>query len=208
MRTKSFITFAGSSGGNSGEGGDLLYRWGNPRAYKDKSDQKLFFPHNAHWIPAGLPGAGNVLIYNNGSEHPGFARGYSSVDEIHLPASGYSYTRAAGAAYGPSNPTWTYESEFFAAFISGAQRLPNGNTLVVDGPIGRMREVTRSKDVVWEYVSPLAPSYGILSQGQTQPPNQLGWLLYRAYKYAPDYSGVQALDLIPESDRKPIEKYP
>ena len=49
----------GGGGGNSGMGGDLLYRWGHPRAYGhgDAADQRLFWPHNTHWIPPGLPGA-------------------------------------------------------------------------------------------------------------------------------------------------------
>ena len=51
---------AGHTGGRRGRGGDLLYRWGNPRAYRagTKADRKLFAQHNAHWIPKGLPGAG------------------------------------------------------------------------------------------------------------------------------------------------------
>ena len=48
---------AGHTGGNSGKGGDLLYRWGNPRAYRagTASDQQLFWQHQPHWIPQGLP---------------------------------------------------------------------------------------------------------------------------------------------------------
>ena len=50
---------ASHSGGKRGKGGDLLYRWGNPRAYRTGTnvDQRLFAQHNAHWIPEGLPGA-------------------------------------------------------------------------------------------------------------------------------------------------------
>ena len=49
---------AGHTGGRSGKGGDLLYRWGNPRVYRagTKADQTLFAQHNAQWIPPGLPG--------------------------------------------------------------------------------------------------------------------------------------------------------
>ena len=48
---------AGHTGGNSGKGGDLLYRWGNPEAYDagTASDQKLFFQHDASWIKPGYP---------------------------------------------------------------------------------------------------------------------------------------------------------
>ena len=63
---------AGHTGGRRGKGGDLLYRWGNPRAYRagTKADRKLFRQHNAHWIPQGLPGAGHLLLFNNGGERP------------------------------------------------------------------------------------------------------------------------------------------
>src|SRR5262249_39710100 len=55
-------------GGRGGRGGDLLYRWGNPQAYRagSKEDQQLFAQHDAHWIRRGLPGAGHVLVFNNG----------------------------------------------------------------------------------------------------------------------------------------------
>src|SRR5204862_6845568 len=59
---------ASHTGGRSGKGGDLLYRWGNPRAYRAGTvkDQRLFAQHNAHWIPKGYPGAGHLLVFNNG----------------------------------------------------------------------------------------------------------------------------------------------
>src|SRR5262249_6594816 len=59
---------ASHKGGRHGKGGDLLYRWGNPRSYRAGTvkDQKLFGQHNTHWIDKGLPGEGHVLIFNNG----------------------------------------------------------------------------------------------------------------------------------------------
>jgi hypothetical protein len=149
---------AGKTGGKYGKGGDLLYRWGNPQAYRSgtNADQRLFKQHNAHWIPKGLPGAGNMIVFNNGGGRPDGT--YSSVDEIVLPvAKDGSYDRKPGVPFGPTKAEWSYtaptRSEFYAFFISGAHRLPNGNTLICSGPDGTVFEVTPTKDVVWKFVS-------------------------------------------------------
>jgi hypothetical protein len=73
---------AGQSGGASGKGGDLLYRWGNPQAYAAESadQQRLFLPHDGEWVETGNPGAGNIIIFNNGGGRP--EGNYSSIDEI------------------------------------------------------------------------------------------------------------------------------
>lgn len=150
---------AGHTDGRYGRGGDLLYRWGNPRAYGagDEKAQRLFAQHDARWIPEGFPGAGNLLIFNNGQGRRDGA--YSSVVEIAPPieTSG-RYTLKRGRAFGPDKPAWEYAAndkrEFFSSHISGAQRLPNGNTLICDGEQGRLFEVTAAGKVVWDYVNP------------------------------------------------------
>ena len=206
---------AGPSGGKSGKGGGLLYRWGNPRAYRagTPADQQLFWPHNPQWIAPGRPGAGNILIFNNGVEFTDFRRGYSSVDEIAPPVDGANYRLNPDLAYAPVESVWTYTaatpSDFYARYLSGAQRLPNGNTLICDGVHGTLFEVTRAGKTVWKYVNPMTSS-GPLRQGQAVPTEQpssgreiLANQVYRAYRYAPDYPGLQGLDLTP-GDR--IEK--
>ena len=45
-------------------------------------------------------------------------------------------------------------SRFYSPFISSAQRLPNGNTLITEGSGGRLIEVTPGHEIVWEYISP------------------------------------------------------
>jgi hypothetical protein len=142
----------GHAGGRSGMGGDLIYRWGNPQAYRagKKLDQRLFSPHDAHWIPPGIPGGGHVLVFNNGLRRPG--GDYSSVDEIVLPLeTGGRYSRKPGLAYGPGKPVWVYNApRFFVGLMSSAQRLPNGNTLICDGVGGKMFEVAADRTVVWQ----------------------------------------------------------
>jgi hypothetical protein len=153
----------GHSGGRSGKGGDLLYRWGNPAAYRAgaKADQTLFAQHNAHWIPRGLPGEGHVLLFNN--RHEDAEGKYSSVDEIVLPVDEQGrYHRPAGKPFGPKEPVWRYtapkKTDFYSNFISGAQRLPNGNTLICSGAHGILFEVTPDKEQVWKYINPTKES--------------------------------------------------
>ncbi|MCP4574735.1 MAG: arylsulfotransferase (ASST) [Deltaproteobacteria bacterium] len=171
---------AGHAGGKSGKGGDLLYRWGNPQTYDagDTSDQQLFVQHDAKWIETGLPGEDHILIFNNGQGRP--EGNYSSVDEIVPPVnSDGGYTFAGGAAYGPTAPTWRYTAtpptDFYAQNISGAQRLPNGNTLICQGPDGLFFEVTESGEKVWEY--------------------DYGGAVFRVNRYSPYYAGFIGTDL-------------
>jgi Arylsulfotransferase (ASST) len=145
---------AGHTGGNSGKGGDLLYRWGNPAAYDagDSSDQKYFGQHGANWIDKGCPGEGNILVFNNGRQ----ALKYSSVDEIVPPVDNSgNYKYVPGQAYGPDKLIWVYTAEtptdMFSMTLSSAQRLPNGNTLICSANQGLIVEVSQEKEIVWEY---------------------------------------------------------
>jgi hypothetical protein len=157
----------GHTGGRGRMGGDLLYRWGNPQAYRagTKLDQCLFAPHDAHWILPGLPGAGHVLVFNNGLGRPG--SDYSSVDEIALPVDrGGRYFRKPGLPYGPNKLVWGYTApnliDFSVGLLSGAQRLPNGNTLICNGVSGKIFEVAPDRSVVWQQTSTsiVAPRQG------------------------------------------------
>ena len=197
-------------GGNSGKGGALLYRWGNPRAYRHGTivDQRLFGQHHTHWIAPGLPGAGNILIFNNGhAPERDQRRYYSSIEEIVPPVDGYGYRREPGAAYPPAEPVWSYTAEtptdFYSSIVSGVQRLPNGNTLICEGTSGNVFQVTPDGKTVWQYVYPMdgdtplkqgeQPSILAQAAGDTITNN----ILYRAYWYAPDHPGLQNYDLTP-----------
>jgi hypothetical protein len=177
---------AGHTGGRSSRGGDLLYRWGNPRAYRagTRAEQRLFSQHDAQWIPPGFPGTGHVLVFNNGSSaRPGVV--HSSVDEL-VPAVDPDgrYPRVAEAAYGPDQPLWSYSApntqDFFSAQISGVQRLPNGDTLICSGMDGALFEVTPEKEVVWKCVVPTHQAS-----------------LFRAQRYGRGYAGLIDEDLRP-----------
>ena len=171
---------ASHSGGRSGHGGDLLYRYGNPQTYDrgTAADRVFYYQHDPKWIPAGSPGAGDITVFNNGVGRPG-DQDYSSVDEITPPpvdASG-NYLLTAGQAYGPSTPTWIYVAPpaYFSAIIGSATRLPNGNTLIDYGVDATFSEVTPAGQEVWKYVSPytaggtLGPTTPIPSLGLPPP---------------------------------------
>lgn len=209
---------AGRAGGRAGKGGGLLYRWGNPRAYRagPPADQQLFWAHDAQWIPPGLPGAGNILIFNNGAEYDDARRYYSSIEEFTPPADGLNYRREPGSAYGPAEPVWRYlaapPGSFYSPYQSGVQRLPNGNTLICNSFTGTLFEVTPAGKIVWQYVNPVvAKTNAPLRQGDPMPiidtqGDKPIWAnnLYRAIRYAPDYPGLRGLDLTPGD---PIELY-
>ena len=121
-------------------------------------------PHHAHMIPKGLPGEGNVLVFDNGGAagfgdpNPGAPDGtwnalrdcsrVLEIDPITLELV-WDYT-ARSAGY----PNEATDSKFYSHFKSGAQRLPNGNTLITESNCGRLFEVTPERETVWEYVCP------------------------------------------------------
>ncbi|HYV36762.1 MAG TPA: aryl-sulfate sulfotransferase [Gemmataceae bacterium] len=197
-------------GGKSGKGGDLLYRWGNPTNYRagKASDQTSFMQHNAQWIPKGLPGAGNLLMFNNGNKRPGGE--YSTVDEVVLPVDAKgNYTLVPGKAFGPAKAAWSYGApkEFFSNFISGAQRLPNGNTLICVGASGTFMEVTPEKQLVWKYVNAVGGGKGGAGGPGGKGPGGPGGAggkggggggnVFRATRIAPDYAALTGRDLAP-----------
>ncbi len=196
---------AGHSGGNRGKGGDLLYRWGNPQAYRHgtNADKQLFSQHDARWIDPGLQGEGDIMVFNNDEGTPG--SNFSSVDEITPPidSNGNYYTDKSGK-YGPEFLSWTFKAQpptsFYAKNISGADRLPNGNTLICEGTAGKFLEVDNSYNIVWEYVNPVTRN-GILSQGGQPIFN----LVFKIYRYSSQYSGLAGKDL---SEKGLIETYP
>jgi hypothetical protein len=108
--------------------------------------------HDAHLIPAGLPGAGNLLVFDN--------QGAAGYPPAQLQVT--SGSRVLEIDPVSQQIVWQYSAErsqlpgwaFFSSFISSARRLPNGNTLIDEGMTGRFFQVTTQGEIVWEYVSP------------------------------------------------------
>jgi len=191
----------GSSGGRAGRGGDLLYRWGNPAVYGRGvlSSQRLFYQHDARWIPDGFPGAGDLTIFNNGRNRTD--GGPSTVEQIAAPLrSDGRYTLESGKAYGPTALAWSWALPLdrFAPFISGAERQPNGNTLVCSGPGGILLEVSAEGRIVWEYRNPFS---GDVRLADGSPPQPVGgekpYAVFRASRIAPDHPALRDRKLMP-----------
>ena len=141
--------------------------------------------HHCHMIPKGLPGEGNILVFDNG----GWA-GYGLPD--HTSKDGTKVDKRDHSRVLEINPVtlkleWSFvgsdiqhdvarlvkNTKFYSQLVSSAQRLPNGNTLITEGSFARLMEVTPDKELVWEYRAPF---------DNIGKPN-----IYRAYRYPYEY---------------------
>jgi len=167
---------AGSAGGRRGMGGDLLFRYGNPAAYARGTEKDRLFQnqHDANWVDEGLPGAGNILVFNNNTGTSSIARvgtggaaaaaaqqqlkGISNVHEIRPTVDSGGYVLGKSGTFEAKQIWFWKNDDFFAPFQGGARRLPNGNTLLTDTVGRRVWEVATDGDVVVRYNGP-APTF-------------------------------------------------
>ncbi len=127
-----------NTGGNYNKGGNLLYRFGNPSTSKNTGTQLFSNNHACNIINDNLPGAGNMLIFNNGSD-----QNQSVVFELQLP-NPFDFNT-------PPTAVWSYtDTNLFSSKVSGAYRTENGNTIITEGDFGYW-EVTAAKELVWQY---------------------------------------------------------
>ena len=180
--------------------GDLMYRWGNPAAYDRGSvaDKKLFKQHDCNWIENGLAGEGYILLFSNGNDRP--EGNYSSVEQITpIEMVDGTYPISNNEPFGPTSATWTYpqvfDEEFYSQNVSGAQRLPNGNTLICEGASGEIFEINGDDDIVWKYVHPLS-KFVPLEQGSSPSLTAV----FRSLRYPSDYPALLNVDLTPHGN--------
>ena len=175
---------ASHTGGNSGKGGDFLFRWGNPLAYNTGTSTQFFGQHNAQWIQTGLPYENQIMVFNNGNGRTG--GNYSTIEIINPPVDGFNYT--SSLPYLPTSTSWIYNdgnpNNFYAQLTSGCQQLSNGNVLFCNGPKGTFKEISASGTILWEYINPVSVT-GILTQGTTAASNAA----FRCTFYPSSYSG-------------------
>ncbi|CAI8212840.1 MAG: Uncharacterised protein [SAR116 cluster bacterium] len=134
---------ATNKGGQFNRGGDLVYRFGNPITFGGEASTRFLFKnHHPSVVPNSYPGAGNFLIYNNGSNNE-----QSIAYELSLPA----FSETSMQNYTAPQSIWSFtDPNMYFDKISGLVRLPNGNTLICEGDYGYW-EVTTSGEVVWKY---------------------------------------------------------
>jgi hypothetical protein len=107
----------------------------------DRIGDGLFFgQHDPRLLPNG-----NMLVFDNGVMR-------------HRDASFFNFSRIVEIDLTTREIVWQYQDTppyyFHSPFISGVEPLPNGNYLVTEGSTGRMFQITREGDVVWEYICP------------------------------------------------------
>ncbi len=116
------------------------------------------------WGPGEIEGVhqptvlenGNVLVFDNGE-----SRNRSRVVEVDP---------------GRKSIVWSYEAPgFHSASEGGCERLPSGNVLITDSRMARVFEITRGKQIVWEYFNPLFDGAGVRRSG-----------IYRAHHVPPE----------------------
>lgn len=136
---------ASHSGGNSGKGGDFLYRYGNPDSYGAAGSTVLNVTHDSHWIPENCPNAGSIVGFNN----RGISNTQSSVDRIVPPLNGYNYDITPGQAYLPLTYDERHACNGYSSNMGNSQHLPNGNLLVCVATSGFIYEVDPAGNLLW-----------------------------------------------------------
>lgn len=119
--------------------------------------------HDAHVIPADLPGAGNILLFDN--------QGTGGFPPVYLEL--FQGSRVLEIDPMSKEIVWQYDGlasggqlwDFMSFHMSSARRLPNGNTLICEADYGRLFQVTPEREIVWEYVIPhfereIEPGFG------------------------------------------------
>ncbi|MER3329567.1 MAG: T9SS type A sorting domain-containing protein, partial [Candidatus Kapaibacterium sp.] len=162
-----------------------------------EEDIKLFTQHDPHWIPDNLPDGGKIMIFNNDAGIPD-GRNYSSINIIEPDIDENDNYILNQGKFGPSEATWTYtgspDTKFYSKNLSGSQRLPNGNTLMCEGAIGRFTEINPRKEKVWQYVNPTSLKGRISNQGETTNGNQV----FRAERISKNHPALVGRDLTPK----------
>ncbi len=223
----------------AGEAGDFLYRFGNPAIYGQgeyphyakknwsleefSGHKQMGGTHDIQWIEDGLPGAGDLLLFNNGLTVPradGDSDPQSEILQInpYLGADGVDkdrYVNPPEAGYTAVMPgseesqdlvtrlfsrqiVWIYHTSdgFNSHHGSATQRLPNGNTMAQLARVGRLLEIAPDGEVVWEYVNPVTNDGIVKMLITSEHENTFGG--WSPLRYGVDFPGLAGKDLSPK----------
>jgi len=155
--------------------GDIIWRWG--------PEYSIGHPHNVTYLENG-----NVLIFDNGFHR----KPCTSVSKEKSPplVSEEEYSRVIEVNIKTNEIVWEYKDRpgiFYSPVCGGAQRLPDGNTLICESTKGRFFEVTSDKKIVWEYINPYMTKHPPYFNYQWEPTNET----FRAYRYGIDFEGFK-----------------
>ena len=227
--------------------GDFLYRFGDPARYGQgdpprvlenwdsatSGHKQMGGSHDASWIPPGLPGAGHLMVFNNGQylyqRTPGSSileinpilagNGRDADKYVNPPDAGYRRETYDHDTHNEPRQiskqiVWSYRSinnhGFFSHIGSSGQRLPNGNTFICSDTEGHFFEVTAEGELVWEYINPVTRDGPVKVLGDVLPMVNSA---FRAYRYPADHPAFKGRDLtangtITERAEKGIDVYP
>jgi len=107
-------------------------------------------PHEPYMIKKGMPGAGNILLFDNGTDRMRTERdGKPAIEDVTVVLEINPVSKRI---------VWLYQNdEFYSAIQGTQQRFSNGNTFICESTQGRLFEVTDRGEKVWEYVMPPFP---------------------------------------------------
>jgi hypothetical protein len=213
-----------------GPAGDFLYRFGDPARYGQgdpprvlenwdsatSGHKQMGGSHHASWIPAGLPGAGHLMVFNNGQylyqrtpqssilEIDPFldANGNDTGKYVNPPDAGYRRETYEKDTHNQPRDVskqivWSYRSAnshgFFSHIGSSGQRLPNGNTFICSDTEGHFFEVTAKGELAWEYINPVTRDGPVKTLGDALPMVNSA---FRAFRYAPDHPAFKGRELV------------
>jgi hypothetical protein len=216
----------------AGRSGDFLYRFGDPARYGQgdpprvlenwdnatSGHKQMGGAHDAQWIRKGLPGAGHIMVFNNGQylfqrtpqssilEIDPFldADGRTAALFVNPPDAGYRRETYDKDTHNlprliSKQVVWTYRSVnshgFFSHIGSSGQRLSNGNTFICSDTEGHLFEVTSDGRLAWEYINPVTRDGAVKVLGDVLPMTNS---LFRAYRYAPSHPALAGRDLSPK----------
>jgi hypothetical protein len=189
---------ASHTGGLYGKGGDLLYRWGNPEAYKqgNATNQKLFLQHDARWVTNGYSDEGKITVFNNGGIDGSFTNSSIHVLAPEIISGEY---QVDNLKFKPINFEWSWQGNILGTTVqegrkSGTHALQNGNMMICETSEGRISEIEKNGTLIWSYKNPTGADTTIYNQNEV---NLTSNSIFRGDKYPSDYIGFTGKDLTP-----------